>query len=174
MDAQPWGLADYAARLEEIARNQRKFLGMSDDEHGFDPNQHRGTVTVTTMHSAKGLEWDRVYLLSVNNYSFPAAELHDDFIGERWFARDKLNLEAEARAQLIALDMGTPYIEGAATADARIEYASERLRLLYVGITRAREDLILTWNTGRRGDSREATAMVALRTFWEQTQAKQD
>lgn len=166
-EGQAWGLADYAARLEEIARNQRKFLGMSDDEHGFNPDQHRGAVTVTTMHSAKGLEWDRVYLLSVNNYSFPAAELHDSFIGEKWFARDKMNLEAEARAQLIALDQGSRYVEGDATQEARVEYASERLRLLYVGVTRAREDLILTWNTGRRGDAREASAMVALRTFWE-------
>ena len=163
-----WSLADYATRLEEIARNQRKFLGMSDDEHGFNPDTHKGAVTVTTMHSAKGLEWDRVYLLSVNNYSFPGAELHDTFMGEKWFARERLNLEAEARAQLIALDQNTPYIEGQATQDARHEYASERLRLLYVGITRAREDLILTWNTGRRGDAREATAMLALRTYWEQ------
>lgn len=167
-EARAWGLADYAVRLEEIARNQRKFLGMSDDERGFNPDQHQGAVAVTTMHSAKGLEWDRVYLLSVNNYSFPAAELHDSFIGEKWFARDRLNLEAEARAQLIALDTDGLYVEGQATREARLEYASERLRLLYVGITRAREDLILTWNTGRRGDAREATAMVALRTFWEQ------
>ena len=38
--------------------------------------------------------------------------------------------------------------EGAATNQARLDYAAERLRLLYVGITRAKRDLIVTWNTG--------------------------
>ncbi|MEO0561812.1 MAG: hypothetical protein AAF125_06850, partial [Chloroflexota bacterium] len=55
-----------------------------------------------------------------------------------------------------------------ATHEARVEYASERLRLLYVGITRARRELVMTWNTGRRGESREAAPMIALRTWWEQ------
>ena len=52
------------------------------------------------MHKAKGLEWDRVYLLSVNNYDFPSAQPVDRFVSEKWFLRDALNLEAEALAQL--------------------------------------------------------------------------
>ncbi|HEY2982231.1 MAG TPA: 3'-5' exonuclease, partial [Anaerolineales bacterium] len=43
--------------------------------------------------------------------------------------------------------------EGAATAEARLNYVRERLRLFYVGITRAKRDLIVTWNTGRQGDA---------------------
>ncbi len=39
---------------------------------------------------------------------------------------------------------------GQATDQARIDYAAERLRLFYVGITRARRELIVTWNTGRQ------------------------
>jgi DNA helicase-2/ATP-dependent DNA helicase PcrA len=163
-----WGLVQYGERLREIAKNERKYLGLSEDERGFDPDRHRGKVTVATMHGAKGLEWDRVYLMSINNYSFPSGEPHDSFIGERWFARDELNLEAEARAQLDALLNGKTYREGEATEAARVEYVSERLRLLYVGITRARRELVMTWNTGRRGDSREAVPMIALRTYWEQ------
>ena len=110
-----WGLMDYAERLREIAKNERKFLGMSDEETGFNPDNHTGEVTVATMHGAKGLEWDRVYLMSVNNYSFPSGEPGDSFIGEKWFARDELNVEAEARAQLQTLYDSTPYIEGQAT-----------------------------------------------------------
>ncbi|MFN2147083.1 MAG: 3'-5' exonuclease, partial [Anaerolineales bacterium] len=53
---------------------------------------------------------------------------------------------------------------GEATQKARLDYAAERLRLLYVGITRARKDLIITWNTGRRGDRSEAAPITALRT----------
>jgi DNA helicase-2/ATP-dependent DNA helicase PcrA len=41
------------------------------------------------------------------------------------------------------------------------------MRLLYVGITRAKKDLIITWNSGRRGDQQPAVPFTALRTFWE-------
>ena len=136
------------------------------DESQFDPDAHRGKVTVTTLHKAKGLEWDRVYLVSVNNYDFPSADPADSFIGEKWYIRDDLNLSAEALAQLDALRDGREYREGDASLDARIDYAAERLRLLYVGITRARKALTITWNTGR-GDATEATPLLALRTFWE-------
>ena len=50
---------------------------------------------------------------------------------------------------------------------ARLEYSAERLRVLYVGITRARRELVITWNTGRNGDCTEAVAVRALREIWE-------
>ncbi len=164
-------LPEFAAELFNIANNRRRFVGLGDDEGQFDPDAHKGKVTVTTLHKAKGLEWDRVYLISINNYDFPSAEANDSFIGEKWFIRDELNLSAEALAQLEALRSGRPYHEGAASLDARIDYAAERLRLLYVGITRARKALTITWNTGR-GASTEATPLVALRTFWESERGK--
>lgn len=159
-------LPEFADELYDIANNRRKFAGLGDDESQFDPDAHQGKVTVTTIHKAKGLEWDRVYLISVNNYDFPSADPHDSFIGEKWFIRDSLNLSAEALAQLQALRSGEAYDEGEATLAARIDYAAERLRLLYVGITRARKELIITWNNGR-GEATEAMALIALRTFWE-------
>ena len=165
-------LPEFAAELYDIANNRRRFVGLGDDEGQFDPDAHKGMVTVTTLHKAKGLEWDRVYLISINNYDFPSAEPTDSFIGEKWFIRDELNLSAEALAQLAALGSGRPYLEGAASLDARIDYAAERLRLLYVGITRARKALTITWNTGR-GASTEATPLVALRTFWEEERGKE-
>ncbi|HUV72789.1 MAG TPA: 3'-5' exonuclease, partial [Anaerolineae bacterium] len=164
-----WRLPELTEELAVVARNERRFLGLSTDDIGFDPQRHRGKVVVSTIHKAKGLEWDRVYLMSVNNYNFPSAEVHDSFISERWFVRDRLNLEAEALAQLKALvEEGSPYGEREATLQARYDYAAERLRLLYVGITRARKELILTWNTGRRGDQQRAVAFIELRRFWEE------
>jgi DNA helicase II / ATP-dependent DNA helicase PcrA len=162
-----WRLPQLTDELAVIARNERRFLGLSDEDTSFDPDQHRGKVVVATIHKAKGLEWDRVYLMSVNNYNFPSGLSHDSFIAEKWFVRDKLNLEAEALAQLEALVEGTEYEESRATLEARLDYAAERMRLLYVGITRAKKELIITWNTGRRGDQREAVPLIALRTFWE-------
>lgn len=160
-------LPEHAEELRAIARGQRNFGGVGDADEAFDPERHKGKVTVTTMHKAKGLEWDRVYLMSVNNYDYPSGDPFDSYIGEKWFIRDGLNLDAEALAQLEAVVDGGGYVEGAATRSARVDYASERLRLLYVGLTRARHDLIVTWNSGRRGDQLEARPLAALRGWWE-------
>ena len=159
-------IPDFAAELRDIAQNKRRFAGLHDDDAQFDPDAHRGKVTVTTLHKAKGLEWDRVYLISINNYDFPSADAGDSFIGEKWFIRDDLNMAAEALAQLSALQNGDAYNEGFASLDARVDYAAERLRLLYVGITRARKELVITWNTGR-GNATEAAPLIALRDYWE-------
>jgi len=67
---------------------------------GFNPEDYKGVVVVSTMHKAKGLEWDRVYLLSVNNYDFPSGAPYDQYQSEKWFIRDRLNLQAELLAQL--------------------------------------------------------------------------
>lgn len=165
-------LPEFAAELYDIASNKRRFTGLGDDEGQFDPDAHKGVVTVTTLHKAKGLEWDRVYLISVNNYDFPSADANDSFIGEKWFIRDDLNLSAEALAQLEALQSAGAYREGDASLEARIDYAAERLRLLYVGITRARKALTITWNTGR-GAATEATPLIALRSWWESERMKE-
>jgi DNA helicase-2/ATP-dependent DNA helicase PcrA len=122
------------------------------------------------MHKAKGLEWDRVYLMSVNNYDFPSNQPNDRFISERWFLRNNLNLEAEALAQLNAATFSCDfewYEEGAASLASRVDYVKERLRLFYGGITRAKKELIVTWNTGRQGDATPSLAMQALMGWWE-------
>ncbi|MBN1955392.1 MAG: ATP-dependent helicase [Anaerolineae bacterium] len=165
-----WQLPELAEELAVIARNERRFLGLSDDDRGFDPQRHRGKVVVATIHKAKGLEWDRVYLMSANNYNFPSALAHDSFIAEKWFVHDQLNLEAETLAQLQALCAGwlEMYEEGLATEQARLDYVAERLRLLYVGITRAKKELVISWNSGRDGELQQAVPFIALQAFWEQ------
>lgn len=167
-----WRLPELTPSLQEIARNERRFIGFSPDDAGFNPDEYKGIVVVSTMHKAKGLEWDRVYLMAMNNYDFPSNQPNDRFIAEKWFLRDGLNLEAESLAQLKATTMTAEYetyVEGEATSSARIDYVRERLRLTYVGITRARRELILTWNTGRRGDATPSLAYAALQGWWEAT-----
>ncbi|GJQ53119.1 MAG: hypothetical protein HKUEN02_19660 [Anaerolineaceae bacterium] len=184
-DHADWRLPELTAELAVIAKNERRFIGFSSDDSGFDPERHRGRVVVTTMHKAKGLEWDRVYLMSVNNYDFPSAMPNDRFISERWFVRSGLDLTAEALAQLSALGWsryvpptngGTTrpssdeydwYEEGAATMRSRLDYVKERLRLFYVGITRAKRELIVTWNSGRQGDATPSLALSELMGWWE-------
>jgi len=165
-----WRLLQLSDELVVIAKNERRFLGFSDSDSGFEPDKYKGKVIISTMHKSKGLEWDRVYLMSVNNYDFPSGILGDPYISEKWFIRDFLNIEAEALAQLKALvspDEYDWYKEGTSTIEARMDYARERLRLLYVGITRAKKELIITWNNGRRGESLPAVPLLELYSYLE-------
>jgi DNA helicase-2/ATP-dependent DNA helicase PcrA len=57
---------------------------------------------------------------------------------------------------------------------ARINYSAERLRLLYVGITRARRELVMTWNEGKFNNCVMAIPFVELTAFWEQYYAALD
>ena len=169
-DHPDWRLPELTSELAVIAKNERRFIGFSSDDSGFDPERHRGRIVVTTMHKAKGLEWDRVYLMSVNNYNFPSNMPNDRFISERWFVRSGLNLEAEALAQLTALESMSEYNwyeEGVATRRSRLDYVKERLRLFYVGITRAKRELIVTWNSGRQGDAIPSLQLSELMGWWE-------
>ena len=158
--------------LEAIARNERRFLGFSDNDSAFVPP--RGKVTVTTLHKAKGLEWDRVFLIAVNNYDFPSGQSHDDYRDEPSYVQGRLNLQEESLALLEAMaSIGsqTPLAlpaEGEATRNARIKYVAERLRLLYVGITRARKALTITSNSGKRSGwiMQPATPLLALESYW--------
>ncbi len=167
-----WRLTELSEELVVIARNERRFLGFSDADTGFEPDKHKGTIILSTMHKAKGLEWDRVYLMSVNNYDFPSAITGDTFISEKYYIRNGLNIDAEALEQLRILfqtDEYRWYEEGKATSAARLDYARERLRLLYVGITRAKKELLITWNNGRRGDAKPAIPLVELYSYLERT-----
>ncbi len=169
-DHPDWRLPELTSELGVIAKNERRFIGFSADDSGFDPEKYRGKVVITTMHKAKGLEWDRVYLMSVNNYDFPSNMPNDRFISEKWFIRGGMNLEAEALAQLTALESTGEYNwyeEGRATAQSRLNYVRERLRLFYVGITRAKRELIVTWNSGRQGDATPSLPMAELMGWWE-------
>lgn len=161
-----WLLPQFAEELSLIAENRRKLQGFSDEESGFDPEMHKGKVVVTTYHKAKGLEWDRVYLMSVNDYDFPSASMGDHFISEKHIYKDEINLEAEINQKLKALaesNLEDLYLEyGLATEQARLEYAAERIRLFYVGITRAKKELIITWNTGDTHHKNQKKAKPSL------------
>lgn len=160
-------LTEFAAELQRISSNERRFLGFEDAEVGYTPKE--GMVTIATMHAAKGLEWDRVYLLSVNDYSFPSAQATDRYLDEKYYLRGALNLGAEARAQLECLIADREYIEGEASVQARLDYAAERLRLLYVGITRAKRELGIYWNNGRfhyKGKEQEQQPSLPLLALW--------
>ncbi len=179
-----WRLPDFAAELDQVARNRRTISGLSLADAGYTPQA--GHVVVTTMHKAKGLEWDAVYLTSVDSLEFPDT-CEDFFRDEPYFMPGRApSVEARKRLEQIvreaqevrqtdgqttqetsdnemAPSLMAPY---GAIEQARLEYIAERLRLLYVGITRAKRDVALTWseNNGRRR-VRAATALLELHSF---------
>lgn len=145
-----WGLTDFAAELDEVAGNRRALGGLSLADVGY--TARPGRIVVTTMHKAKGLEWDAVYLMCIDNLEFPDT-CDDAFRDEPYFMPGRAPA-VEARKQLAALGGETLGDEAdrSPVEQARLEVIAERLRLLYVGITRARRDLAITYSemTGRR------------------------
>ncbi|OPJ56806.1 DNA helicase II [Alkalithermobacter paradoxus] len=135
-----WTLKDIAKELEESKNNKFNYFAKFVYElKGYEPTP--GKITLSTLHKSKGLEWDCVFILGLTNLHFPV-ELTDKFMGEcAYLKKEYSNPLALLRASLKKLlneeDIKNPTIK------AREETISERARLLYVAITRAKENLIL-------------------------------
>jgi superfamily I DNA/RNA helicase len=96
-------------------------------------------VQVLTVHAAKGLEWDAVWVVGAEEGLWP---------------------DLRARGSLLQAEQLTP--EGLGAAARASEILAEERRLFYVGVTRARERLALSYaETGReRGHTREASRFL--------------
>ncbi|HLS77774.1 MAG TPA: ATP-dependent DNA helicase UvrD2 [Nocardia sp.] len=78
-------------------------------------------VTLASLHAAKGLEWDAVFLVGLTDGTLPIAHVLAD--------------------------------DGSVADQAALE---EERRLLYVGVTRAREHLRLSWSLSRTAGGRRS------------------
>jgi DNA helicase-2/ATP-dependent DNA helicase PcrA len=152
-DLQPeWRLPELAAQLSDIAEGRRRLRFGGPGDGGFSPQP--GRITLATQHGAKGMEWDAVFLVGIDNRWIPS-DLEGQFIGvEAMIGGDPA---AEANAQLHQLMVGgdTFYPGRTATESAHIELIAERLRLLYVGITRARRFLHISRSRQARSRQKE-------------------
>jgi DNA helicase-2/ATP-dependent DNA helicase PcrA len=156
-----WRLSDFAGELQEIAANRRALAGLSLADAAY--QAELGRVIITTMHRAKGLEWDAVYLVCVDSLEFPDS-CEDTFRDELYFMPGRAPaIEAGRRLeQLVGSEFATP-ADRSLIEQSRLEYIAERLRLLYVAITRARRDLAFTWSE-KNGSRlvRQAGALAAI------------
>ena len=167
-DAQPdYRLPELVADLEGIVAGRRSLPISSPTDFGFEPAA--GRITLSTQHSSKGLEWDAVFMIGVDGTWIPS-NLDAYFMGDNpQFGGDPT---AEAIAQLHFLMAGDAgiYNGRSATESAHIDIISERLRLLYVGITRAKRQLTISRSRATRQynkdrDAEPATVMGVLYSY---------
>ena len=106
-----------------------------------------GQVQILTLHRSKGAEYDAVWIPDLGSYTLPRRGAMSRF---PWFT-DEVNLLGlkglVAQSAVVRHAQGLPFDEGAVLEAARQEAVAEKLRLLYVGITRAERFLTLSCNT---------------------------
>lgn len=121
------------------------------ESEGFEPKG--GCVTICTYHKSKGLEFDRVHLTALTSYNFPTS-INGSFNGEYYYLKEEYKNPIALGKSEIENFIGkgnneNPFIE------AKREYIRERARLLYVGITRAKEFLIISTHKSKVGYKRQ-------------------
>lgn len=109
-------------------------------------NEINEQVTLTTIHSSKGLEWDYVYLPNMTAYSFPSSNALckscSNFNG-----RNEYDKHCEFKF--------IPELE---------EPFYEELSVLYVGLTRGKQDTFITANKGPNqfGYNKKVSCFITL------------
>jgi DNA helicase-2/ATP-dependent DNA helicase PcrA len=136
-----WRLPELAAQLEDVARGFRNVGVSAGADAGFTPEP--GRVTLMTQHGAKGMEWDAVFLVGIDGFWIPN-DLDAPFLGVYESLGGDPAAEVTAQLHRLLGDEGGRPADYTATQLAHLEVISERLRLLYVGITRARRFLHLS------------------------------
>jgi DNA helicase-2/ATP-dependent DNA helicase PcrA len=155
-EAQPeWRLPELAAELGALASGRRKMPFARPSDYGYEPRP--GRISLATQHGAKGLEWDAVFLVGIDGFWIPGS-LEAQFLGVNQSLGGDPSAELLAQlAYLMEGDRGL-YPGRSATETAHIEVIAERLRLLYVGITRARRFLHISRSRATGHANRERTA----------------
>jgi DNA helicase-2/ATP-dependent DNA helicase PcrA len=158
--------------MAEIMQEKRPLSGVGNADMNFQPQDYQGEILVATMHKAKGLEWDQVYLTGLNNYHFPF-DLAKDPVHDKYnFVLGNLNLGEECIGQLKSLlnigEYDEYYVEGEPTRKAQTREAEDKLRLFYVGITRAKRGLQLSYNVGDYSKNCASEIFKELMNWWEE------
>ncbi|HSM57825.1 MAG TPA: ATP-dependent helicase [Candidatus Sulfomarinibacteraceae bacterium] len=159
-DLQPgWRLPQLAAQLADVASGRRPLRTAPAGDAGFEPTP--GRITLATQHSAKGLEWDAVFLVGIDDFWIPH-DLEGPFLGTHDFLSGDPAAEAVARLQQLMKDRLGLHAGRDPTESAHIELICERLRLLYVGVTRARRYLHISRSRYTRYYQRERRTSGSL------------
>jgi DNA helicase II / ATP-dependent DNA helicase PcrA len=126
-------------RLPFLVAQLDTLIGVGDDPSTADVEPDEGdAVHVLTYHKAKGLEFPVVFMVGLVEDRFPSRDRRDTF------------------------ELPDSLIPDAPDGDAHL---AEERRLFYVGMTRAREELVMTWAAdygGRRARRLSQLVLEAL------------
>ena len=137
-------VADFRAIDGEVSLTALlSYLGAEEEEDGMEVATPTAadTVKLLTVHKAKGLEWDAVFLVGVCQSRFPSGRA-----GSKWFTSSPV-LPTELRGDRLDLPglVGWSREELADyAARFKAHAATEELRLGYVAMTRPRHLLVVT------------------------------
>ena len=140
-----YGLLEVANHLQKRRATDLSASIVDSSNSVYRPRE--GIITVSTYHRAKGLEWDVVYLTGLNEWHFPsdpASKFFEDKY-EQTYAIERAIGDLSASLPGGPISRPTP----------EIEYIAERLRLLYVGITRAKRALSMSSHQFLRAEDEE-------------------
>jgi DNA helicase-2/ATP-dependent DNA helicase PcrA len=138
VNLQNWGnnsMGSMLSALSEIVNSER--FEPVDTENSEEQYTKKGQLTITTMHKAKGLDWDYVFLPFLHENLIPGkfwVPPQSQFLGD-------FTLSEVARAQIRAgLHQQTETIPNVSQAWEQAKYLkmAEEYRLLYVAMTRAK------------------------------------
>src|SRR5262249_25879823 len=101
------------------------------------------TVTISTAHRAKGLEWDVVVVAGVQEATWPDLRLRGSLLGMDDLVQESDRGELLTFAGPAAGQDRRPGQDAAAAALAS-KLLDEERRLFYVAVTRARRSLVVT------------------------------
>ncbi|MFW5991598.1 MAG: ATP-dependent helicase [Halanaerobiaceae bacterium] len=168
LDKNPhWKLREIVDELPRLEDSFNLFARKIYERKGYEPEA--GKITVTTFHKSKGLEWDTVYIMYLTDDNFPSS-VDDKFRSEYYYLEDDYsNPTALAKARLENFiyngnEDDHSKIDNPRIA-ANINYIKERLRLLYVAITRAKKNLLLTCHKKIIYDSDSSKKVNPARPF---------
>jgi len=158
-----WRLIDIARDLPRLEESLKHFAKVIYEQKGFTPKP--GVVTLLTTHKSKGLEWDTVYLVGVTSGEYPS-RTSDKFRSDLWYLKEEgSNPMALVKAELNLVRGGNG--ENDPVERAKLAEISERLRLLYVAITRARKNLLISYHAEGLYNKKmgPSLALTALQEF---------
>ncbi|WP_319371483.1 ATP-dependent helicase [uncultured Ilyobacter sp.] len=141
-----WTLFDLSLEMKKSRGSEFTYLAKAVESETEEIPTPKYNITLTTYHKSKGMEWDMVWLFNVNSDSFPVY-LSDNDYGRQQYLKEPYvypgdYLEEEFRKTFINKEYKN------ITLKRKSERISESIRLLYVGITRAKEYLVISCNEG--------------------------
>ncbi len=139
-----WTLFDLSLEMKKSRGSEFTYLAKAVESETEETASLKYNITLTTYHKSKGMEWDMVWLFNVNSDSFPVY-LSDNDYGRQQYLKEPYvypgdSLEDEFRKTFISKEYKN------ITLKRKSERISESIRLLYVGMTRAKEYLVISCN----------------------------